>query len=109
VRNPPSDIGPAELIERLGGPKETIILDVRSAWEYRRGHLPGARRTPLWKALLASTAASLRGSTEIVAYCDLGPRAWLARAFLERRGIGVRLLRGHMSRWRRRRLPLADK
>jgi rhodanese-related sulfurtransferase len=105
MRNSLTDIDPPELLDRLRRQDETVILDVRTRWEYRRGHLPGARRTPLWKTLLASTAESLRDAPEIVAYCELGPRAWLARKLLARRGVDVRLLRGHMSNWRRRRLP----
>ncbi len=101
-----NDIDPSELLERLSAGDEMVILDVRSRWEYRRGHVPGARRTPLWKTLLASTAASLDAGAEIVAYCELGPRAWLAGKLLARRGLEVRLLRGHMSGWRRRQLPV---
>ncbi len=99
-------IDASELLERLTAEEETVILDVRSRWEFRRGHLPGARRTPLWRAFLASTAASLDHAPAIVAYCELGPRAWLAGKLLERRGLQVRLLRGHMSRWRRHHLPM---
>ena len=107
MRNSPSSIDAAELLDRFSRQEKPVILDVRSGWEYRRGHLPGAQRTPLWKALLASTAKSLRDAPEIVAYCEMGPRAWLARQLLARRGVNVRLLRGHISRWRRHRLPFA--
>lgn len=107
MRNSPPGIDASDLLERLDGQDEPVILDVRTGWEFRRGHLPRARRTSLWKALLTSTAESLRGAPEIVAYCELGPRAWLARQLLACRGVDVRLLNGHMSNWRRRRLPLA--
>jgi rhodanese-related sulfurtransferase len=83
------------------------ILDVRSRAEYEGGHVPGARHIPFWK-FLSGGAAGL-GSREdlLVVYCGHGPRARLAGAALRRQGFRrVEYLEGHMSEWRRARLPV---
>ena len=80
-----------------------LVLDVRTRWEFRRGHIPGARHFPFWRALLASSLPC-PPETPIVLYCGHGPRAWMAGMALRVRGAtAVRYLRGHMAGWRRAR------
>jgi rhodanese-related sulfurtransferase len=76
------------------------ILDVRSAWEYERGHVPGARRVPFWSP---SQLSNLQVSHDapVVIYCELGPRAAWAKWTLQVAGYrNVRYLDGHMAGWR---------
>jgi rhodanese-related sulfurtransferase len=80
---------------------DTVVVDVRSGFEYRRGHVPGAVHLPFWVAAFRPlrTAGS---STPVVVYCGHGPRAWIARTLLRWRGVAdVSLLDGHMAAWRR--------
>ena len=92
---------PDEVERRLFAGAAPTILDVRSGWEYRLGHLPGARHLPFWAALFRSLPAR-RPGTPVIVYCGHGPRAWLARLALRARGVtGVALLDGHYARWRR--------
>jgi len=98
-----------ELLEQIEASSAPLILDVRSAWEFERGHLPGAVHVPFYGVL--SQAESLpsaeKSMQSVVVYCELGPRAWLARAQLWFTGAQrVRYLKGHMRAWRRDRLPL---
>jgi rhodanese-related sulfurtransferase len=81
--------------------RRPVVFDVRSAGEFRRGRIPGARhlpfRSPDWREL----AASLPAATAIVVYCGHGPRAWFAARRLRRLGFtDVQCLRGHMQGWR---------
>lgn len=93
------------LLQRLDAAGPPLILDVRSAWEYRRGRVPGARHVPFWRPLRLQRAC--RGKAEVVVICGHGPRAWMAAAWLRLAGTArPRLLRGHMSGWKRRGLPL---
>ena len=86
-------------IEAGGAPP---ILDVRSAAEFRRGHVPGARHVPFWAILWRARRLSLSRDAPLVVYCGHGPRAYVAGALLRLRGFaGVTLLRGHMAGWRR--------
>jgi rhodanese-related sulfurtransferase len=76
------------------------ILDVRSAWEYERGHVPGARRVPFWSPSQLSNL-QIPHDAPIVIYCELGPRAAWAKWTLQAAGFrNVRYLDGHMAGWR---------
>lgn len=94
-----------ELQARRDAGKQPLVLDVRSRWEYRRGHIPGARHVPFWQPWKLR-AACPADPGEVIVTCGHGPRAWLTAAILRRRGIPARLLRGHMTRWKARGLPL---
>ena len=78
-----------------------VVLDVRSAFEYDSGHIPGALHAPLH--VLLKTVEKAIGNKEdlLVIVCEHGPRAQVARMFLKFRGYkNLQLLEGHMSRWR---------
>ena len=83
------------------------IVDVRSAVEYRRGHIPGAVHLPFWLLPFRAAALPLARDEAVVVYCGHGPRAQMARATLERHGFRrVILLRGHMRAWNQQKLPV---
>ena len=78
-----------------------IVFDVRSASEFRRGRIPGARHLPFRSPDWGVLAASMPADAAIVVYCGHGPRAWLAARRLRRLGFThVQCLRGHMHGWR---------
>lgn len=82
--------------------KRPVVLDVRSGFEYRRGHIPGAIHAQNWKILLNMAKLPEDKSAELVVTCELGPRARMAQWFLGIYGYrNVTLLDGHMSAWRR--------
>lgn len=96
------DIAPRELMADISSLVAPTILDVRSGWEYRRGHVPGAIHIPFWTIHrhLSKIPGSIRDP--LVVYCGYGPRAWMAGALLRRHGFRhVRYLTGHMYGWRR--------
>ena len=91
----------ADLPEQLVSHPDTVVVDVRSAFEFRRGHVPGAVHLPFWAAAFRSLRTP-GPSTPVVVYCGHGPRAWIARTLLRWRGAAhVCLLDGHMAGWRR--------
>lgn len=78
-----------------------IVLDVRSAFEYASGHIPGAVHAPLPAVSRAAEAAIKNKSELLVIVCEHGPRAQMAKMLLKLRGYkNLQLLEGHMSRWR---------
>ena len=88
-------------------PPAGVILDARTRVEYDSGHVPGARHLPLWKALTSSSANLPAPNEPVTVYCLLGPRAWMVGQVLRLRGHrDVRLLPGHMRRWRKDGKPL---
>lgn len=98
----PESIAPKELLERLGTENAPIILDVRSPFEYRMGHVPGAynledRQVPDRIEELKQLA-----DREIVVYCEVGPRARWVESYLRQNGFtNVRHLAGDFSGWQR--------
>lgn len=90
-----------ELAPQRAAHPEMVVFDVRSAFEYRRGHVPGAIHLPFWAAAFRPLRTPI-WSAPMVVYCGHGPRAWIARTLLRWRGAAnVCLLDGHMAGWRR--------
>ena len=95
----------AELLARIDAGQAPTIVDVRSEWEFRKGHVPGAIHLPFWTigAHLAEIPAAR--DDVVVVYCGHGPRAWRAGGVLKRHGFkSVMYLRGHMHAWRQSQL-----
>ena len=83
------------------------LLDVRSAAEFRAGHVPGAQNVPFWQLAFRAPAPPAAPDAPLVVYCGHGPRARIAAAILRRRGFRhVSLLAGHMAGWLRKGLPV---
>lgn len=100
------EVAPRKLMADIAARAAPTILDVRSGWEFRRGHAPGAIHIPFWT--IQGHLSRIPGSVDdpIVVYCGYGPRAWMAGALLRRRGFRrVMYLAGHMHGWRRAGLP----
>jgi rhodanese-related sulfurtransferase len=94
-------ISPTELLARIDRGEAPAILDVRSAWEFRKGHVPGAVHVPFWTIGAHLDDIPAKPGDELVVYCGHGPRAWRAGRVLQRHGF-TRLvyLQGHMHGWR---------
>lgn len=91
-----------ELMALIDQGRAPVVLDVRSRWEFTRGHIPGAWHVPFWA--VPAHALDLPRDARVVVYCGHGPRAWMAMALLRARGFRrTELLDGHMRGWRRAR------
>jgi rhodanese-related sulfurtransferase len=96
-----------ELANRITSKKTTTVVDVRTIFEFRNGHIPGALHAPTWNILLGRAPLPADKSTALVVTCEHGPRAHLARIVLGLFGYhNVELLDGHMAAWRDARYPL---
>jgi rhodanese-related sulfurtransferase len=96
-----------ELARSLKSQAPPCVVDVRSGFEYRAGHIPGAIHAPGLKILLRLAPLPKGKQALLVVTCEHGPRAQLARSFLALAGYhNVELLGGHMHGWRRAGLPL---
>jgi hydroxyacylglutathione hydrolase len=98
---------PQALAGKMASGKPPTVIDVRTGFEFKAGHIPGAINAPVWKILLRLVALPADKKTELVVLCELGPRAMIGRALLNLLGFcNVTLLSGHMAAWRRSGLPL---
>ena len=98
---------PNELLKRISEKQAPVILDVRSGFEYARGHIQGAIHAPTLKILFGRVNIPGNKRDELVVTCEHGPRAMFARSVLAQRGYtDITLLDGHMAAWRKDRLPI---
>ena len=71
---------------------EVFLLDVRSATEYAGGHIPGATNISVDE--LRGRLSELPKDREIVAYCQVGQRGYIATRILLQNGFKVRNIGG---------------
>jgi rhodanese-related sulfurtransferase len=97
---------PKELADKMAHGQPPAVVDVRTGFEFRAGHIPGAINAPVWKILLKLAPLPRDKQDELVVLCELGPRAVMGKALLALFGYcNVTLLTGHMAAWRRSGLP----
>lgn len=90
-----------ELAKRIKSKRPPVVVDVRTGFEFRKGHIPGAIHAPTWKILLRLAPIPADKDAELVLTCEHGPRASVCKGILESRGYRkVVLLTGHMAGWR---------
>lgn len=83
------------------------VVDVRTAEEYRDGHVPGALNVPYDQIGARAGVLDVARDAPIVVYCRTGKRAAIAQRTLE--GLGythVRLLDGSFQAWQAAQLPV---
>ena len=70
----------------------TILLDVRTAMEFQRGHLEGALNIPVDS--LRERLLELDPTKEIIEYCQVGLRGYIAATILSQYGYKVKNVTG---------------
>lgn len=95
---------------------ETLLIDIREAPEFNKGHIPGAVLSPRGllefeiHGLVARTAANADIAPEdrdIVLYCGTGGRSALAAETLDKMGYrNVRSMDGGIVAWATAGLPI---
>ena len=85
-----------------------LLLDVRSADEFRRGHIAGARNIPTEQVAARAGEIGKYKSGPVVVVCASGARSAAACAALRKQGYEqVMNLRGGVGAWEAAGLPLA--
>ena len=96
-----------ELAQRTTANSAPVVIDARSGFEFKHGHIPGAIHAPVLKILLKRARLPENKNSELVITCEHGPRALMAKCLLAAYGYrNTTLLEGHMLGWRRAGLPL---
>jgi rhodanese-related sulfurtransferase len=103
----PTRISAFELDQLIKSGSAPVIVDVRSAYEYRKGHIAGAIHLPFWRSFFLANKLSAPRDRMVIVYCQHGPRAGIGKFSLQRAGYtDVRYLDGHLSGWEKAGLPL---
>ncbi|CAN5478303.1 rhodanese-like domain-containing protein [soil metagenome] len=88
-------VGAAEARQEIAA--GALLVDVRSASEWKSGHAVGAKNLPL--DTLGSTMATLPAGANIVTICHTGMRSAVAARTLAKHGFTVSNVRGGMIAW----------
>lgn len=100
------EIAPAALAARLAAGERLLLLDVRTAREFRTGHIAGAVHVPVQRLAAFLASPALEREVPVVAICKTAHRSIPAVRLLARRGFLAVQLEGGMDRWRRAGLPV---
>lgn len=100
------EIEPGDLAVRLAGPAPPVVVDVRTAMEFRLGHIAGSRHVPVQRLGVALPVLSLDARVTVVAVCKTAHRSIPAVRRLRAQGFMAVQLAGGFDRWRRQGLPV---
>jgi rhodanese-related sulfurtransferase len=79
-------------------PNTTVLLDVRTEAERKRGHIPGSIHIPLHQ--LRARLSELPKDRDMVVHCESGQRSYFACRILVQRGFRARNLTGSYRTWK---------
>jgi hydroxyacylglutathione hydrolase len=97
----------SELLQRIKSNSAPLVVDTRSEFEFKRGHIPGAVNAPVRKILLNRAHLPEDKAREIVITCEHGQRAKTAKLLLGLYGYrNTDLLEGYLEDWKEAGLPL---
>ena len=96
-----------KLRKTIGNTNGPVVVDVRSKFEFRQAHIPGAIHLPFWQMPFRFQILETHREKDVVLYCEHGPRAVLACQVLKSKGFAKAVcLDGHMQVWRKSGFPL---
>ena len=87
--------------------EDALVLDVRGADEYAKGHILNARNIPLDQIESRLKEIEKNKRKPVIVHCERGSRAGKAEALLKRQGFEkVYALAGGVEAWQQAGLPL---
>jgi rhodanese-related sulfurtransferase len=96
-----------ELLKRIESKSAPLVIDPRSEFEFKRGHIPGAINAPVRKILVNRAQLPDDRNREMVIACMHGQRAVMAKWLLALHGYrNTSLLEGYLEGWQEAGLPL---
>ena len=96
-----------ELLRRIESKTAPVIVDPRSEFEFKRGHIPGAVNAPVRKILLNRAPLPQDRNSEMVLACMHGQRAVVSKWLLGLYGYrNMALLDGWIEGWIEAGLPV---
>ena len=64
----------------------TVVIDVRSPWEYEMDHIPGAKNIPL-EEINSKVGEFKSYNSPVILYCRSGNRSSMAVKILQQNGV----------------------
>lgn len=98
-------VAPNEAIRKMNG--GAVLVDLRSANQFKDGHIEGARNVPGDQLAADAKALERLAGKSLVLYCDNGATTQAALRTLARAGAkDVFSLRGGLAAWKQENLPV---
>jgi len=102
-----TSLDPPELVKLVNG--DAVVVDLRSADAFARGHIVNAKNIPLDELQAGSDKLDQLKTRPIIAVCDSGSSSTRAVAALRKSGIeSVYDLRGGINAWTQANMPLVS-
>ncbi len=92
-------ISPSEVYEYMKTDKSIVLLDVREDYEYKNGHIKGARLLPVGEIKTKIDTMNVPRETKIVVYCQSGARSARACNILTHKGYNNVYNLGGIMNW----------
>lgn len=95
------NLAPAEVQKRVESGEKVTVLDVREDWEFKEGHIPGAKLIPL--GTLDKRLSELNPAEPVIVVCRSGNRSAQGADVLAKAGFQqVFNMTGGMLQWKGR-------
>lgn len=108
--NKGSFLSPSSAIRLMNNHEDALVLDVRTAADFKAGHIKGAKNIPLSSLDSAIAGMSEDKSKPILVYCNSGNTVNRAIKALKKAGFEqVNNLEGGIAAWKEANLPLSKK
>lgn len=102
-------LGPLEAV-RMINDRDPVVVDVRAATDFKKGHLINALNIPLAKIEERASEISKDKARPVILYCALGGSTTEAAAKLRKLGYAeVYPIRGGLNGWLQSNLPVTAK
>ena len=103
-------LSPSMAIRMMNNHEDALVVDVRTAAEFKGGHIKGAKNVPLKE--FASAIESYAGykDKQVLVYCNSGTTVVSAINQLKKAGFEkINNLEGGIAAWKEANLPLVKK
>jgi len=99
---------PAQAIRVMNNNDDALILDIRAAADYKKGHIKGAKNSPLADLSKKVDAFDAYKNKPVLLYCNSGNTAIKAVKLFKNAGFEkINNLQGGILAWKEANLPLA--
>ena len=103
-------LSPTGATRLMNNQSDILLLDLRTAAEFKSGHIKGAKNTPLADFAKSVDSFSDAKDKNILVYCNTGNTATRAMKLLKKAGYEkINNLAGGIAAWKEANLPLARK
>lgn len=103
-------VSPSMAIRLMNNHDDALIVDIRTAAEYKSGHIKGAKNTPLNEFASALENYADCKNKDVLIYCNSGTTASRAIKLLKKAGFEkINNLEGGIAAWKEANMPLVKK